>query len=104
MPEGTDSPAVIHYSTTPFDDFPLGHNPSDFAMEATGYVDVIGGASIRTALYVDSDDGFRLRLNGRTVSEFPGWTSHSNRITPMLTLNDGDLIRLTYFERTRPRS
>ena len=77
-----------------------GYTGEDFAYEAVGLVDVIGGSSVSgVVLYVNSDDGFRLRVNGVTVSEFPGDTGGSNTASGPLTLNDGDVIRLTHYER-----
>ena len=50
-------------------------------------------------LYVNSDDGFRLRRNGTVIGEFVGPTGLSDTTISNVTLNDGDVLRLTYFER-----
>lgn len=91
---GTDSPDAINYAGN----FP-GVTGDDFAMEAIGVVDIIGGTTVTTTLYVNSDDGFRLRLNGVVIAEFIGTTTGSDTTIPNITLNDGDVIRLTYFQR-----
>lgn len=95
--EATANPLVINF---PDNGFPVGTNEDDFAVQATGFVDIIGGTSASgVVLYVNSDDGFRLRVNGVVVSEFVGPTGSSNTATGPLTLNDNDFIQLTMFER-----
>ena len=90
----TASPTTINYNGT----FP-GNHSDYFAMKATGYVDVVSGTTKTMQLYINSDDGFRLRLNGVTVAEFVGPTSGSNFTTNSITLHDGDFLQLTYFEQ-----
>jgi MYXO-CTERM domain-containing protein len=76
-----------------------GGRGDQFAALATGSVHLPGGSPISTYLYVDSDDGFRLRINGAVVSEFVGLTGSSNTITPTaITLNEGDSIELLLAE------
>lgn len=84
----------------PSDPFP-GVSGDDFALEATGVVDVINGSSITAWFGVNGDDGHRLRVNGVVVDEFPGPRDDPDDGTPLvqLTLNDGDVLRLTWFER-----
>ena len=95
--EGTAAPDIIDFSAGAF---PAGTTPEQFALSAVGVVDIIGGSSLNgVVLYVNSDDGFRLRVNGTIVSEFNDPTGSSNTATGPLTLNDGDVISLTFFER-----
>jgi len=97
----TDSPQVINYSGA---NFPgsggsSGNATEDFALEAVGVVGVINGSTGTFNLVVNSDDGFRLRRNGTTIFEFTGPTGNSNTGLNNVTLNDGDVLRLTFFER-----
>ncbi len=79
-------------------DFPGGRG-DNFAATASGFVHLPGGVPVSTYLYVDSDDGFRLRVNGTVVSEFVGLTGSSNTITAApVTLHEGDSIELLMAE------
>lgn len=69
------------------------------AMEAFGKVDIIGGTTGSFYLYISSDEGFRLRLNGVVIAEFVGVTGGSN-MTVQVTVNDGDVFQLTYFQQS----
>jgi hypothetical protein len=84
-----------------FNPFLLGGG-DQFAVSADGFVDLNGdgfdGDTGTFTLYVDSDDGFRLRLNGAVIGEFPGATGNSNTTIPNVTLRDGDRLTLNYFE------
>jgi hypothetical protein len=92
---GTDAPTIINYNAN----FPGNPNGGqDFALEATGRVNIVSGTSATVTLYVNSDDGFRLYLNGTVIGEFVGGTSGSNTTMPNVTLHDGDLLRLVYFQ------
>ena len=92
---GTDAPEILNYNAN----FPGNPNGGqDFALEATGRVSVLSGASTTITLYVNSDDGFRLYLNGTVIGEFVGGTSGSNTTMPNVTLHDGDFLRLVYFQ------
>ena len=78
--------------------FPAGTASGNFALEASGYVDILGGTTGLFNLIVDSDDGFRLRLNGAVVAEFvPDGTPHIS--LNGLALSDGDFLRLTMFQQ-----
>jgi len=90
----TEVVAGINYNN----DFPGGRG-DDFAAIATGVVHLPAG-TVSKFLYVDSDDGFRLRINGAVVSEFVGLTGGSNTMTPTaITLHEGDSIELVMAER-----
>jgi hypothetical protein len=91
----TSSPTIINYSGTNFPGSPTDY----FALKATGYVDVVGGTSKTLKFYINSDDGFRLRLNGVVIGEYTSPTSSSNYTTASVTVRDGDLLTLTYFEQ-----
>lgn len=78
--------------------FPAGTDGDNFAMSLNAVLDVLNGDSIQGALYVDSDDGFRLRVNGVVVSEFVGTTGGSDTISNLLILEDGDIIDAVFFE------
>jgi CSLREA domain-containing protein len=91
---GTATPSSINYNGN----FP-GVSGDDFALEAVGRVDVLSGTSGTFTLYVNSDDGFRLWRNGTVIDEFTTPTGSSNVTMSNITLNDGDVLRLTYFER-----
>jgi hypothetical protein len=84
----------------PSDAFP-GVSGDDFALRASGFVDVLSGTSVTGMFAVNSDDGFRLRQNGVVVAEFTGERDDPDAGTPLfaLTLNEGDRLELTYFER-----
>ena len=103
VPSGnfTDSPATINYSGASFPGSggASGDNTNDFALEAVGLVTLTAGTTGTFNLYVNSDDGFRLRRNGNVVGEFTGPTGGSNTIMTNVTLNNGDVLRLTFFER-----
>ena len=80
--------------------FPAGTNEDDFALYARGFVDVLfDSGQITGALFVNSDDGFRLLVNGQVVSEFAGPTGGSNTLSGIVTLKDNDLIEFFFFER-----
>jgi len=85
---------------TAFPGFPTATD--DFALEAVGVIDVIGGTSVTIAAGVNSDDGYRVRRNGVVVSEFVGDRDDPDAGTELFffTANDGDVLRLTYYERT----
>lgn len=96
-PEGTANFFTI---STPITGFPAGTAADDFAFQATGFIDVLdpsGTADI--AFIVNSDDGFRLRLNGVVISEFVGTTGNSNTLSALVTVKDNDFLDLVYFER-----
>ena len=104
---GVGSPDVINYAESGAEGFffsgnlafPAGTNDNYFAFEAIGVVDILNGSSLsNVVLGVHSDDGFRLRLNGVTVAEWTFPRSSSYTETAPLTLNDGDVLRLTFFE------
>lgn len=77
-----------------------GVSGDDFSLLATGVVDVINGTSMPdVTLGVNSDDGFRLRVNDQVVAEFVDPRGPDDTLTAPLTLNDGDVITLTFFER-----
>lgn len=97
-PEATASPTILNYNDAP-GGFPAGTAEDDFAFEAIGAIDVIGGTSTTLTLYVATDDGFRLRRNGVVIGEVFGQTGNSNTTLPGITLSDGDILRLTMFER-----
>lgn len=82
--------------------FPLGGG-DQFAISSEGYVDLnndgFDGDTGTYTLYVDSDDGFRLRLNGNVIGEFTGPTGSSNVTIPGVTLKDGDKLTLNFFEK-----
>jgi hypothetical protein len=75
----------------------------DFAISSEGYVDLNGdgfdGDTGTFTLYVDSDDGFRLRLNDVIIGQFEGPTGGSNTTISNVELKDGDKLTLTFFER-----
>ncbi len=79
--------------------FPNGLSFSDdFALEATGYVTGLAGPS-SFSLGVNSDDGFRLRVNNIIAFEYilprgPGDSLAS------VDLKNGDFISLTFYERS----
>lgn len=90
----TETVGGINYNN----DFPGGRG-DNFAATASGFVHLPGGVPITTYLYVDSDDGFRLRVNGSVVSEFVGLTGSSNTMTASpVTLHEGDSIELLMAE------
>lgn len=79
----------------------------DFAYSATGFIallDADGNINTTTSedvsFYVNSDDGFRLRINGDVVSEFTATTGGSNTISLPITVETGDLLELIFFERS----
>jgi hypothetical protein len=84
------------------DSFPAGPG-DDFALSATGKVDLnldgFDGDTGTFTLYVNSDDGFRLRLNGNVIGEFVGLTGNSNITIPNVALKDGDTLDLRFLER-----
>lgn len=84
-----------------FNPFVLGGG-DQFAVSSEGFVDLNGdgfdGDSGTYTLYVDSDDGFRLRLNGVVIGEFAGPTGASNTTIPNVALKDGDKLTLNFFE------
>jgi hypothetical protein len=99
VPEFTDAPGVIHYGPIAggFTAFPGGAN-NHMAMLALGYVDVDGGSSQSgVVLTVTSDDGFRLLVNGAVVAEHATVRNSDSTSTTPLTLSDGDLVSLLYF-------
>jgi MYXO-CTERM domain-containing protein len=90
----TETVGGINYNN----DFPGGRG-DNFAATATGFVHLPGGVPISTYLYVDSDDGFRLRINGTVISEYLAPTGSSNTITAApVTLHEGDQIELLMAE------
>jgi MYXO-CTERM domain-containing protein len=90
----TETVGGINYNN----DFPGGRG-DNFAATATGFVHLPGGVPISTYLYVDSDDGFRLRINGSVISEYVAPTGGSNTITGApITLHEGDAIELLMAE------
>ena len=110
---GTGLPAVINYlgSSSPGDfggdsAFPSGTNSDDFAMEALAQLtfNTAGTYIFR----VNSDDGFRLRLNvngdgsgGTVYTEFTGQRGPGNTDGSGMVFGVGDTLnlRLTYFDR-----
>lgn len=70
---------------------------NNIVYEFVGVIDVIGGTTATVTLFINTDDGFRLRLNGTVIGEFVGMTTGSNTTIPGVTLHDGDTIRLTTF-------
>lgn len=95
-PEAT---AVLPIINVTDNNFPAGTTEEHFAFYAKGFVDVLDNTSVNAALYVSSDDGFRLLVNGVIVSEFAGPTGNSDTISAMLNLKENDLIEIIFFEQ-----
>ena len=104
-PAATATPLTLNYADGTDDGsigggtlFPAGVNADNFGLNATGVVSGLAGPTAFT-LGVNSDDGFRLRLNGTTIAEFTGTRGAADTLTASpVTLNNGDVLRLTYFE------
>ena len=80
--------------------FPAGTAADDFALRASGFIDVDSpDGQDQVFFHVDGDDGFRLRINGVTVSEFINPTGSSNTLSGAVLVNDGDFLELFFFER-----
>lgn len=79
--------------------FPNGLSfTEDFALQASGYVSGLAGpTSFR--LGVNSDDGFRLRVNESMVSEYILPRPPGDTFTQVV-LKNGDFIRLTFYEHS----
>lgn len=94
-PEGSGTLQTIDLGTG---QFPGGTD--QFVFYAKTYIDILTAeGTLTAALHVSSDDGFRLLVNGVTVSEFNSGTGDSNTISAMLNLKDNDLIELFVFEQ-----
>ena len=124
--EATDSPSVIHYlgagggsggifpaGNTAYNagavPFPTGSGSTEagngtqnFALRATSLVTVTGGPSAQAYLYVTSDDGFRVDLNGNFAFGFDvdGANYDTDTLSPLMTFSSGDVLTFTYYERT----
>jgi hypothetical protein len=112
---GTDTPDVINYSGEADigliggdATFPGGvGGTEDFALEGLGVVDIIGGTTGTFNLVVNSDDGYRVRVDGTVPNdgvdalEFTAQRDDPDAGAQVVTttLNDGDVVRLTFFER-----
>lgn len=95
--EAMDMPFVINY---PDNGFPVGTTEEQFAMHAFGFIDVLDpSGEDEVSFYVNSDDGFRLLINGIVVSEFNDPTGGSNTLSAPFMVHDGDFIELYYYER-----
>ena len=102
---GTHFPSVINYAAGGDADFGGGFafpglsGTDDYALDAIGFLTFNTAGSY--VFQVNSDDGFRLRLNNVVVSEFVGTRGPGDTNTSPLSFAAGDTssLRLTFFER-----